>query len=228
MASVFDRMMLLSETAATIYDSDGLSNPVNTHVIMSNYRSIGTRRTANDLGRGRFLPGTVIQPGQLVQHVKFGWFLFEKTLTSDPMTLRDTWIEAQLLPLPYLVSFLRPSLTPDQMAGATPTETDIWGAPVNVPQDAEHIPTLATQTAPVRMGVSNDFDVSHSTAFGNMPFGSLTGYTPLGSDVRQRDQVEINNQWFEVSDDSLEASFGVWYMRQFILKRIAGPSWNPA
>lgn len=229
MASVFDRVMLLEETSCILYQPDETS-PVETHIVLSNYRSIGSRRTANDFHRGRFPPGTEVTSGQLIWHTELGWFVVEKRAEVDPMTLRPNWVEVQLLPLPYVVEVQRPKQTTQQMQDTTGV-LDVWDVPTGQASDALGETTLESVAYNVRMGFSNDADPQHETVVGNLPFGSITAYCPLGSNVLRGDILAAtdgyrNMRWYKVTDFPDQAAMGRWYMLQLILTKLTGPDWE--
>ena len=212
---------------ATLYDTDGASNPQSVTVLFSNIafvRMIGTAR--GNVVRAFFLSTQAVLPGQVLQIPSApnpGYFVIVKVLQGSEGFIINPGTEAAMLPLPYLVSIIRPSSAQQaaprnawfELAGTSPTDT------------TGHIPGTGVSHQ-VRAGFSNSNDPIGEAVVGPTQNGLFTAYTPVRADIQLGDQVLLlDGRPAQVETlDTLYAD-GAAYALQPILRVGAGSGLSP-
>ncbi len=221
--------------AATIYDADAVSNPRSAPVITDNTTALKSRREASLFVSLIVQVETVIGPSCIVcVTARDRWYIVAQV--SDIAADVQATLIAQSVRLPLLLTVERaaaaapppaqgapppsPSPLPPPASGRT---TDDYGDPIARQAGPTGVTPSLVATHTIRAGLSNNMDQSpDATGAGPVESGLYTVYTPLGSDVRERDVLTIDGVRYSVQNKQTMDASGAPYAYQLACKRLSG------
>lgn len=191
--------------AVTIYAPDE-TRPVSTTAMLTNLKSLNSRRNVSDYFSVLLPLGTAVAPGQLVSDGP-NWYVVEKVGDNLPAALG---VEAMALPLPLVLTGQRVTAS-----GA--------GGTLNGYGDPRSQAQVTTTALTLRAGISNQVEPLTQQDMGVVPRGVDTLYVPLGADIQKDDHLTLpSGQTAYVQQVNQDFANGYPYCLQVMLDDSAG------